>query len=132
MKFGGLRISSVSVTKSAGNCGFGHITEEILNRRLHFFYSACSKKQSKFHETIISFEILLKNHCVKPGQKCIFLFHFFCTRTEYVNLGASTITVQNKVFKNGPSSMVCLNTTISLRKFKGSPSHFFLGLFLNT
>ena len=31
-----LRISSVNVTKSAGNYGFGHITEEILNVKLHF------------------------------------------------------------------------------------------------
>ena len=34
-----LKISSVNVTQSAGNCGFGHIIEEILNGRLH---SLCS------------------------------------------------------------------------------------------
>ena len=34
-----LRIPSVNVTKSSGNCGFGHITEKILNRKLHFLYS---------------------------------------------------------------------------------------------
>ena len=32
-----LRISSLNLTKSAGNCGIGLITEEILNRKLHFF-----------------------------------------------------------------------------------------------
>ena len=31
-----LRISSVNLTKSGGNCGFGHITAEILNGKLHF------------------------------------------------------------------------------------------------
>ena len=31
-----LRISLVNVTKSAGKCGFGHISEEILNGKLHF------------------------------------------------------------------------------------------------
>ena len=31
-----LGISSVYLTKSAENCGFGHITEEILNGNLHF------------------------------------------------------------------------------------------------
>ena len=30
-----LRLSSVNVTKSAGNCGFGHITEKILNGKLY-------------------------------------------------------------------------------------------------
>ena len=34
-----LKISSVNVTQSAGNCGFGHIIEEILNGRLHFLCS---------------------------------------------------------------------------------------------
>ena len=34
-----LRISSVNVTKSAVSCGFGHITEEILNGKLHFLCS---------------------------------------------------------------------------------------------
>ena len=29
-------------TKSAGNCGFGQITEEILNGKLHFLCSAQS------------------------------------------------------------------------------------------
>ena len=27
------------MTKSAGNCGFGHIYWKILNRKLHFLYS---------------------------------------------------------------------------------------------
>ena len=31
-----LRISSVNVTKSAGNCGLVTFTEEILNEKLHF------------------------------------------------------------------------------------------------
>ena len=39
-----LKISSVNVTKSAVSCGFGHITEEILNEKLHFL--------SSDHETI--------------------------------------------------------------------------------
>ena len=34
-----LRISSVNVTKCEGNCGFGHITEEVLNGKLHFLCS---------------------------------------------------------------------------------------------
>ena len=32
-----LRISSVNVTKSAGNCGFGHIYWRNLNRKTSFF-----------------------------------------------------------------------------------------------
>ena len=33
-----LRISSVNVTRSTTNCGFGHIfTEKILNGKLHLF-----------------------------------------------------------------------------------------------
>ena len=36
-----LRSSSVNVTKSEGNCEFGHISEEILNENLHFLCSAC-------------------------------------------------------------------------------------------
>ena len=35
-----LKIYSVNVTKSAGNCGFGHIYEEIVNEKLHFLCSA--------------------------------------------------------------------------------------------
>ena len=31
-----LRVSSVNVTKSAGNCGFGHISEEILHENFIF------------------------------------------------------------------------------------------------
>ena len=38
-----LRISSVNVTKSAGNCGFGHITEEILNGKLRLLCSGNEK-----------------------------------------------------------------------------------------
>ena len=34
-----LRISSVNVTKSAGNCGFGHIYSKIFNGKLHFLCS---------------------------------------------------------------------------------------------
>ena len=34
-----LKISSVNVTQSAGNCGFGHIIEEILNGKFHFLCS---------------------------------------------------------------------------------------------
>ena len=34
-----LKISSVNVTKSPGNCGFGHISEEMLNGKLHFLCS---------------------------------------------------------------------------------------------
>ena len=34
-----LRISSVNMIKSAVSCGFGHITEEILNGKLHLLYS---------------------------------------------------------------------------------------------
>ena len=34
-----LRISSINVTKSAGNCGFSQFTEEILNGKLHFLCS---------------------------------------------------------------------------------------------
>ena len=34
-----LRISSVNVTKSAGNCGFGHIYWRNLNGKLHFLCS---------------------------------------------------------------------------------------------
>ena len=32
-------ISTVNVTKSIGNCQFGHINEEILNEKLHFLWS---------------------------------------------------------------------------------------------
>ena len=34
-----LRISSVNVTKFAGNCGFGHICRRNLNGKLYFSYS---------------------------------------------------------------------------------------------
>ena len=34
-----LRISSVNATKSAGNCGFGQITEETLNGKFHLLCS---------------------------------------------------------------------------------------------
>ena len=34
-----LRISSVNLTKSAGNCGFDRINEEILNEKLQFLFS---------------------------------------------------------------------------------------------
>ena len=34
-----LRISSVNVTKSTGNCGFGHIYKEIRKGKLHFLCS---------------------------------------------------------------------------------------------
>ena len=30
---------SLNVTKSAGNCGFGQFTEEILNGKFHFLCS---------------------------------------------------------------------------------------------
>ena len=36
-----LKISSVNVTKSAGNCWFGHFNEDVLNGKLHFLSSAC-------------------------------------------------------------------------------------------
>ena len=34
-----LRICSVSVTKSGNSCQFGHISEEVLNKNLHFLCS---------------------------------------------------------------------------------------------
>ena len=35
-----LKISSINVTKLAGNCGFGDIySEEIINGKLNFLYS---------------------------------------------------------------------------------------------
>ena len=37
-----LRISLVNMIKSAGNCRFGHIYWEILNRKLHFLCSVGS------------------------------------------------------------------------------------------
>ena len=36
-----LKISSVNVTNSTGNCGFGHISEEVLNGNLHILCSVC-------------------------------------------------------------------------------------------
>ena len=41
-----LRISSVNVTQSAGNCGFGYIYRIILNKKLHFLFSVnCAKSR---------------------------------------------------------------------------------------
>ena len=34
-----IKVSSVNVTKSEVSCEFGHITEEILNGKLHFLHS---------------------------------------------------------------------------------------------
>ena len=51
------RISSVNVTKSAGNCRLVTFTEEFLNRRLHFFCSvtglACLVKISLYEVFMI-------------------------------------------------------------------------------
>ena len=38
MKFS-MKVSSVNVTKSAGNCGFVTFTKKILNGKLHFWCS---------------------------------------------------------------------------------------------
>ena len=45
------------VTKSAGNCGFGHFTEEFLNGKLHFVCSErCTLTSSlKFESAIFVF-----------------------------------------------------------------------------
>ena len=53
-----LRISSVNVTKFAVSCGFGHITEEILNGKPYFLCSEylpnlCTVLQSYFIFTIL-------------------------------------------------------------------------------
>ena len=42
-----LRISSVNVAKSAVSCEFGHITEKILNGKLH---SLCSDNDDDGHD----------------------------------------------------------------------------------
>ena len=34
-----LRVSSVNVTRSARNCGFGHITKEICNGKHYFLWN---------------------------------------------------------------------------------------------
>ena len=46
-----LRISLVNVTKFAVSCGFGHITEEILNGKLDFlqyWFQKINKQLNKF------------------------------------------------------------------------------------
>ena len=63
-----LRISSVSVTKSAWNCGFGHFTKKIVNGKLDFlvqcrmFFSSCQTSN-------ISIKKLLKFSCQKKKRK---------------------------------------------------------------
>ena len=46
-----MRISSVNLTKSAKNCRFGHVTEEIPNGKLHFL---CS---DSFQETLSTLQL---------------------------------------------------------------------------
>ena len=53
-----LRISSVNMTKSTGNCGFGHTIEEILSGKLHFLRNVCLLKSMvknllKFNTTAV-------------------------------------------------------------------------------
>ena len=43
-----LTISSVNMTKSAENCEFGHITEEIPDGKFHFWLSVSTKRSSMF------------------------------------------------------------------------------------
>ena len=72
-----LRISSVNVTKSAENCGFGHINEEILNGKLHFVCSVC----------FISFKIFV----LKTTSTYFALTYYY-----YTNLYVSSVTEFSK------------------------------------
>ena len=47
-------ISPVNVTKSAGNCGFGHITGETINGKLHFWCSDRHRIKTFFVKKIIT------------------------------------------------------------------------------
>ena len=48
-----LRISSVNATKSAGNCGFNHITEEIPNGKLHLWRSDVAAKMVNINQVLL-------------------------------------------------------------------------------
>ena len=68
-----LPISSVNVTKSAGNCGFGHITEEICKGELHFlcsYYMNITRNQDLsgqyFHVYDMSLGIYAHRGCQNP------------------------------------------------------------------
>ena len=55
-----LRISSLNMTKSTGNCGLGQFTEEILNGKLHFLCSEIKSfidffKKTHTHTVMIAF-----------------------------------------------------------------------------
>ena len=52
-----LRISSVNMTKFAGNCGFGLIYWRILNRKLHFLCSLILSENSVHIDKSIAFPI---------------------------------------------------------------------------
>ena len=55
-----LKISSVNVTKSAGNCGLVTFADKILNGELHFLCSACFAEHSyKTHLAYLSTLLIL-------------------------------------------------------------------------
>ena len=67
-------ISSGNVTKSAISCGFGHISEKILNGKLHFL---CSETNSCFITVTnkIDMDMEFKNQKVQECLKKTFSDH---------------------------------------------------------
>ena len=59
-----LRVSSVNVTKSSGNCGFGHIYWKIFTGKLHVLCSVILDDYSSSYEKILEksgkFSIVVK------------------------------------------------------------------------
>ena len=76
-----LRISSVNLTKSGGNCGFGHITAEILNGKLHFCVQ-CMGQHSLVLQIIYCFDPVFYLNTQQSFLQAlldVFLFFlFFC------------------------------------------------------
>ena len=86
-----LRISSVNVTKSAGNCGFSTFTEEILNGKLQFLCSdRCVPNQEDIFLPVKIFSgILFFIDHFLIIKKSFFSWYFFFFFFDYVGLCVS-------------------------------------------
>ena len=89
MKFS-LRFSSVNVTKFVENCGFGHITEQILNGKLYFLCSGLRiifNKHSIYDETLISrHRIIIWIKFKKLLEKTELRFNFNANIYRYIDI----------------------------------------------
>ena len=130
-----LRISAVNVTKSAGNCGLGHIYWKILNGKLHFVcngssYSSvsfcpCAKKKKKkksqkatdnpkFCWNLIQLKYYMKNFITSVRGIANLWLHTFSFRLicgcPFENGGMFNVTLANKSYsKSNPLSAIILS-----------------------